>query len=507
MKIFSAAQIKLWDAYTIQYEPVSSLALMERAAGKCAEWILNNTDAGKNIIIYCGPGNNGGDGLVIARLLLQRGRNVQVYCLDAGARSEDCKANFERLLQHNISPVLLSSPDSFPEHSDSDIIIDALFGYGINRPLSGIAEVLVQHINQSHATIISIDIPSGLFADKSSKANTIVQATHTLTFQVMKPAFLLPENTLYVGNITVLNIGLHPDFYNNTDAWFEMVDHSTIHAYYSPRKKFSHKGTYGNTALIAGSYGMIGAAVLGAKACMRSGAGKLTCYVPKCGYNIIQSTVPEAMCVTDENETHHANLLLKSRYDAYAIGPGMGQSEETVRVFETLLQQKPARLIVDADGLNILASHQQLLNMVPANTILTPHPKEFEKLFGKTENEFDRLQLALEKAKTFSVYIVLKGYYSFVATPSGKGYFNASGNPGMATGGSGDVLTGILLGLYAQNDDAQKVVLTGVFLHGLAGDLAATEKTEEGLIAGDISDYLSQAWQIIKNPDYFQQMD
>lgn len=499
MKIFSAEQIKQWDAYTMQHEPVSSAALMERAAGKCAEWILQNVDLHKKIIVYCGTGNNGGDGLVIARLLLQKGWDIQVYFLD-GLQSADFKTNFELLSQQHISPVLLSSPELFAPHKEGDIIVDALFGYGLNRPLSGITEDLVQHINRSKAKVISIDIPTGLFADKSSNGNTIVQAAHTLTFQAMKLAFLLPENAQYVGDVTVLDIGLHSDFYNNTDAWFEMVAHSKIHTYYSPRKKFSHKGTYGSTALIAGSYGMMGAAVLSAKACMRSGVGKLTCYVPKCGYTIIQSTVPEAMCVTDENETHHTRLVLKGNYDAYAIGPGMGDNEETIGVLEQLLQQKPGRLIIDADGLNILAANQHLLNLLPANTMLTPHPKEFEKLFGKTDNEFDRLQLALKKAHKLNIYIVLKGYYTFIATPHNKGYFNATGNPGMATAGSGDTLTGILLGLYVQNADAEKVVLTGVYLHGLAGDMAAAEKTEEALIAGDISDYLPKAWQIIKNP-------
>ncbi|MCC6290321.1 MAG: NAD(P)H-hydrate dehydratase [Chitinophagaceae bacterium] len=503
MKIFSAAQIKLCYEYTIQHETISSLNRMERAAIQCADWINQHTAFYKKIIIYCGPGNNGGDGLAIARILFLQGRTVEVFYVDSASQSEDFKANVERLSQHNISPVLLSSPDLFPAHNDDDIIIDALFGYGLNRPLSGIAEVLVQHINQSKSTIISIDIPSGLFADKNSKGNTIVQATYTLTFQCMKLAFLLPENTPFVGEVTVLDIGLHPDFYNNTDAAFEITSHKIIHGYYSPRKKFSHKGTYGNAALIAGSYGMMGAAVLGAQSCMRSGAGKLTCYIPKCGYSVLQSTVPEAMCVTDENETHHTNLQLKGKYDAYAIGPGIGQNEATVAVIETLLQQKPARLVIDADALNILAAYPALLNLLPANTILTPHLKEFEHLFGKSENDFQRLQLALEKAGSLNIYIVLKGYYSFIATPSGKGYFNSTGNPGMATAGSGDVLTGILLGLYAQSDDAKKVVLTGIFLHGLAGDLAAAEKTEEAMIAGDIANYLPAAWEILKNPDYF----
>lgn len=482
----------------MQHEPVSSVDLMERAALQCADWIIANNDPAKRIFIYCGPGNNGGDGLVIARSLLQQGRDTEVYYLDQLPQSKDFAINFQRLINVGKTPLPISLDTQLP--GKDDMVIDALFGYGLNRPLTGMAETLVGQLNQSKATIISIDMPSGLFADRSSKGNTVINAAHTLTFQCMKLAFFLPENADFVGDVTVMDIGLHPDFYHNTDSAFELVTHQKIHDWYSPRKKFSHKGTYGNAALIAGSYGMMGAAVLGAQACMRSGAGKLTCYIPGCGYTIIQSTVPEAMCVTGDNETHHTRLQLKGKYDAYAIGPGIGQSEETVAVVEALLQQNPARLIIDADALNILAAHPHLLHLLPANTILTPHPKEFEKLFGKTGNEFDRLQLALAKAKALNIFIVLKGYYSFIAAPSGKGYFNGTGNPGMATAGSGDVLTGILLGLYAQSGEAEKVVLTGVFLHGIAGDMAASAKTEEALIAGDIADHLPKGWEIIKNP-------
>lgn len=498
MKIFSAAQIKQWDEYTMLHEPVSSVDLMERAALQCADWIIANTDPAKRIFIYCGPGNNGGDGLVIARSLLQQGRKTEVYYLDNLPQSKDFAINFQRLIDAGKKPLPMSLETELP--GNNDIVIDALFGYGLNRPLTGMAATLVRQLSRSKATIISIDMPSGLFADASSKGNTVVNAAHTLTFQCMKLAFFLPENADFVGDVTVMDIGLHPDFYHNTDSAFELVTHQKIHDWYLPRKRFSHKGTYGSAALIAGSYGMMGAAVLGARACMRSGAGKLTCYVPRCGYYIIQTTVPEAMCVTDENETHHTHLTLKNKYDAYAIGPGLGQSEETAKVITQLLNERPLRLVIDADGLNILASQQELLGLLTPKTILTPHPKEFEKLFGAAGNEFDRLQLALDKAKILNIYIVLKGNYSFIATPQGKGYFNSTGNPGMATAGSGDALTGILLGLYAQSDDTEKVVLTGVYLHGLAGDKAAEGQTEEALIAGDIANYLPQAWQTIKNP-------
>ena len=504
MKLFSAAQIKAWDQYTIQHEPVTSTELMERAAIRCRDWITANIPPKKNYMVFCGPGNNGGDGLAIARLLIQKENNVQVFILgNTGINSADFLTNLEQLQACTTQIELLEKESAFPAIAPSDIVIDALFGYGLNRPLKGLSEALVTHINQSGAPVIAIDMPSGLFADESSKGSTIVRATYTLTFQVMKLAFLLPENAPYTGTIKLMDIGLHQQYYSDTPADFEIIEAAAIRSFIKPRKRFSHKGTYGNAALIAGSYGMMGAAVLGAKACMRSGAGKLTCYIPACGYTILQTTVPEAMCVTGTNEKQHISLTLKGSYNAYAIGPGLGQYESGSDVLETLLNEKPQRLIIDADGLNFLSDSFGLYSKIPVHTILTPHPKEFEKLFGPSANNFERLHLALEKAKTLQAYIVLKGNYSFIATPDGKGYFNPTGNPGMATAGSGDVLTGILLGLYAQNDNAEQVVLTGVYLHGLAGDIAARHQTEEALVAGDIVEQLPQAFKHLKTRDYF----
>lgn len=504
MKLFSAAQIKAWDQYTLQHEPVTSIELMERAAIRCSDWITANMPPKKNYMVFCGPGNNGGDGLAIARLLIQKENNVQVFILgNTGINSGDFLANLEQLQACTTQIELLEKESAFPAIAPSDIVIDALFGYGLNRPLEGLSEAVVTHINHAGAPVISIDMPSGLFADKSSQGNTIIRAACTLTFQVMKLAFLLPENAPYTGTIELMDIGLHQQYYSDTPADFEIIEEAAIRSFIRPRKKFSHKGTYGNAALIAGSYGMMGAVVLGAKACMRSGAGKLTCYIPACGYTILQTAVPEAMCVTGTNEKQHTSLTLKGTYSAYAIGPGLGQYEAGSDVLESLLDKKPQRLIIDADGLNLLSDSPGLYSKIPAHTILTPHPKEFEKLFGPSANNFERLLLALEKAKTLQAYIVLKGNYSFIATPDGKGYFNPTGNPGMATAGSGDVLTGILLGLYAQHSEAEQVVLTGVYLHGLAGDIAARRQTEEALVAGDIVEQLPQAFEHLKTRDYF----
>jgi NAD(P)H-hydrate epimerase len=504
MKLFSAAQIRQWDQYTIQNEPVASADLMERAAAQCYNWISSKFPDQKKYMVFCGPGNNGGDGLAIARILIFNRQTVEVFIMgNTAINSRDFLINLEKLQACTARIELLEKESAFPVIAPSDIVIDALFGYGLNRPLQELAEALVAHINHSGAPVIAIDMPSGLFADKSSKGNTIIQATFTLTFQVMKLAFLLPENAGYAGEVHTMDIRLHRQYYHDSVTDLEITEPGNIRSFLLPRNRFSHKGTYGSAALIAGSYGMMGAAVLGAEACLRSGAGKLTCYIPGCGYTILQTAVPEAMCVTGANENHHTSLAFSSEYDVYAIGPGMGQNPSGLTVLEALLDKKPQRLIIDADGLNLLSTAPRLCSKLPVNTILTPHPKEFERLFGSTANHFERIQLAMEKAKTLQVFILLKGNYTFIATPAGKGYFNPTGNPGMATAGSGDVLTGILLGLYAQNSHTEQVVLSAAYLHGLAGDIAAKQLTEETLIAGDIIKYMPQAFTQIKTGVYF----
>ncbi|MBX2925038.1 MAG: NAD(P)H-hydrate dehydratase [Chitinophagaceae bacterium] len=496
MKIFSASQIKAWDEYTMLHEPVSSIDLMERSSSGCIEWLKKNINLSRKIMVFSGPGNNGGDGLAIARMLITQGLPVEIYILQNDSFSNDFTTNLQRL-RSLPSPVnYLIREEDIPVIDRNVIVIDALFGYGLNRPLSGLAGLLVSHINEAGAVVVSIDMPSGLFADKSSRNNMVIKATHTLTFQCIKLAFLLPENEVFTGHVEITDIGLHNGYYRQSEAEFEMISQHFIRSIYQPRKKFSHKGSFGNTALIAGSYGMMGAAVLSAKACMRSGAGKLTCYIPETGYEILQTAVPEAMCVTDSGNRFHSKLVLNALYDAHAIGPGLGSTCEP-SVLATLLETKPARLVIDADGLNLLAGNRDLYARIPPNTIITPHPKEFERLFGATPDHFARLRLAMDKAVEMQVYIILKGRYSFIATPGGKGYFNPTGNAGMATAGSGDVLTGILLGLSGQYSDAGHVAFMGVYLHGLAGDLAAAAKTEEAMVAGDIIDYLPEAFKIV----------
>lgn len=497
MKIFSAAQIKKWDAYTISREPVASIDLMELAATACCKWLIGKNFGLFHFRIFCGKGNNGGDGLAIARMLIQHHCNVSVYIPEFGkAGTNDFQTNLARLHECSTDIHFIQSAEFFPEINDTDVIIDALFGTGLNKPPEGMDSALIEHINRSKATIISIDMPSGLFADKSSKGNTVINAALTLSFQNNKLAFLLPENEDHLGEVHLLHIGLHKDFEDNEPADFELVDIELIRSIYKTRKKFSHKGTYGHAALLCGSYGMMGAAVLSARACLRSGVGKVTAFIPDCGYNILQTAVPEAMCMV-ENEKYLLATPDIKKFDAVGIGPGMGMHVSNKDLLATVFQQTNKPMVIDADALNTIAENRALLKSIPVASILTPHPKEFERLFENTENDFERLELALQKSKEHNIYILLKGHYSFISTPEGKGYFNSTGNAGMATAGSGDVLTGILTGLLAQGYSPVNTALLGTYLHGLAGDIAAAKYSQESMIAGDITDCLGEGFKQI----------
>ncbi len=497
MKIFSAAQIKKWDAFTIENEPIASVDLMERAATACCNWLIEKKIAQQNFRIFCGKGNNGGDGLALARLLIQNNCRVTVYILEFGnIGTGDFQTNLERLHQFSTDIHFIQSPEFFPVIENTDIVIDALFGTGLNKPLEGISAALVNHINNSGAIIISIDLPSGLFADKTSKGNSVIKATHTLSFQNYKLAFLLPENEDYCDDVHLLHIGLDKKFETEEGAAFELIDKELIQSIYKPRKKFLHKGNFGHAALLCGSYGMMGAAVLSSSACLRSGAGKLTAYIPKCGNDILQTAVPEAMSFVAGEE-----FLLSApeieKYDAIGIGPGIGLHPSHAALLTGIFKETNKPMVIDADALNIIAQYPELLKSIPASSILTPHPKEFEKLFGSTANDFERLQLALQKSKELNINIVLKGHFSFISTPEGMGYFNSTGNAGMATAGSGDVLTGVITGLLAQGYSSLEACLLGVYLHGFAGDIAATKFSKEAMIAGDIVNYLGDAFEQI----------
>ncbi len=509
MKLFSAEQIRNWDQYTIRHEPVSSIDLMERAARNCVDWLERNGYAytDKPVTIFCGKGNNGGDGLAIARMLSAINVPVVVYILEFGHKgTDDFQTNLARLHQYPETEIrFIQTEENFHVFQDDDIIIDALLGSGLNRGLEGVTAKLVEHINDSGCTIISIDIPSGLFTDRSSKGQIIIKANHTLSFQCFKQAFLVAENSVFIGEVHILDIGLHPDFYQAAFSTFEITDDKLIRSIYKPRNSFGHKGNFGHALMVAGSYGKIGAAVLSAQACLRSGVGLLSCHIPKCGYTILQTVVPEAMVMTDFNSSFITKVEDElAKYKAIGIGPGIGTASETKMMLQEIFSSYKKPVVLDADALNNIASQKELFKLIPPGSILTPHPKEFERLFGETADEFQRIELAHQKAKELNLVIILKGHYTFIATPKsnldeldGRGFFNATGNAGMATGGSGDVLTGILTGLLAQGYSPVESAILGVYLHGLAGDLAAGVISQEAMIAGDIVDYLPKAFMAL----------
>jgi len=498
MKLFTCKQIAGIDQLTMKMEPISSIDLMERASFNIADWVIQNINHSRPVYLFAGPGNNGGDALAVARMQARSNLKCTVYLADFGRELKgDPATNWQRLEEQNkVILKRIDSEDSIPEISADTIVIDGLFGSGLNKPLDGLAKKIVEQINQSRADVISIDIPSGLFGENNSgnDLSAIIKASHTLTFQFPKLSFLFSENAQFVGDWTVLPIGLHPEAINQTESNFHFLTKEFISAKIKKRGKFSHKGTYGHALLIAGSYGKMGASVLASRACLRSGTGLLTCHIPQLGYEIIQNSVPEAMISIDSSETVFSEVPNLSSFSAIGIGPGLDKKQETQQALKTLLQAIPEKMVIDADALNILSENQDWFSLLPENTILTPHPKEFERLAGPSANSYERLQKQLHFSAKLKVIVVCKGAHSCITFPDGRVFFNSTGNPGMATAGSGDVLTGIILGLLAQNYTPEDATLLGVYLHGLAGDLAATEFGEYSLIAGDLISHLGKAF-------------
>lgn len=500
MKIFSASQIRALDDFTIKNEPIASIDLMERASLVFTKWFVKKfPDQDIPICIFCGPGNNGGDGLAVARLLYERFYNVSVNICAIGTNySRDFKINLERLPEKIQSEMItVNKGDDFPNLEKNGLVIDSIFGSGLNRPVSGYWGDIIDHINNSENTIVSIDIPSGLFADDSS-LGSIIKADDTLSFEFPKLAFLMPENQNFVKswqsesiNLDKVKIKQEPtdNFYLTKQDILPIIKKSN---------KFDHKGTYGHALLIMGSYGKMGAATMAAKACLRTGTGLVTVHIPKIGYDILQIAVPEAMASIDHGDTHFSSLPDLDNYATIGIGSGLGTEIDSVKALEKLLQTFNKPMLFDADALNILAQNKSMLKDLPANSILTPHPGEFKRLFGEAGNNFERLGLLRKQAKKLKVIIILKGAHTCIALPDGSCYFNSTGNPGMATAGSGDVLSGIITSLLAQKYSPKNASFIGVYLHGLAGDLAAKSNGIKSMIAGDIINSIGNAYQQLK---------
>ncbi len=493
LKILNSPQIKACDAYTIKDGPILSIDLMERACLAFVSWFTPRFVITQTVGIVCGTGNNGGDGLGIARLLKEWGYQVKVWIVRGeGKETPDFAKNLSRL-NGKVDLFEITSTDDQGLFHDMDVLIDAIFGSGLSRPAEGIYAQAITCINSTQAVRIAVDIPSGLRADQHS-VGTIVKADHTVSFQLPKLAFLLPENSPYVGEWHCVDIGLSKKFLQDVAASYFYLTHKGIKKKIRKRSKFSHKGNYGKALLIAGSYGKMGACILASRAALRSGLGLLTLHVPQVGYQIVQTAVPEAMAIIDPDEKLFSKTGSLEGYDVIGVGPGIGQDPRTADAFAKVLEQSRP-MVIDADALNILGSRKELLGHIPTGSILTPHPKEFERLVGPWSDDFERLEKQKQLARETKGVIVLKGAHTSIATPGGDVYFNATGNPGMATGGTGDVLTGILTGLLAQGYPAVDAAMLGVYLHGLSGDLACRERGPNSVIASDLIDQISAAFR------------
>ena len=502
MKILTGGQFRELDRITIDTEPIASIDLMERASHAVADVIRQRFGTDRRIIVFAGPGGNGGDGLAVARMLAGDGRDVTAYLFNVSARlSDDCATNRDRLVEtDNATLVEVTAEFVFPELRTTDVVIDALFGTGISKSLDGGFALVARGINKSGATVVAIDMPSGLMCEDNTYNDTssIVRADITVTIQTPKLAFLFPENQKFVGELVTADIGLSQEGMAEMKSHLWITEADDIRAVVRPRPRFAHKGQMGHALLVAGTKGMAGAAILAARAALRSGVGKLTVHTPYENLAIMQTAVPEAVVQIDIDPESVTSSIDATTFQAVGIGPGLGQRRHTAAALHSYLTQRPGPMVVDADALNILAKNTEWMRDIPSDSILTPHPGELDGIVGRCLSTYERMIRARNLAVNLHVFVILKGHYSMVCTPTGEVFFNPTGNPGMATAGSGDVLTGIITALLAQGYLPAEAAMLGTYLHGLAGDMAAEELTEEAMTASDIIAHLPHAFRRLR---------
>ena len=501
MKLFTSAQIHELDKYTIENEPIKSIDLMERAAKAITQAITEVWGSQTPVIIFAGPGNNGGDALAVGRMLCDKGYDVCAYLFNvSGSLSEDCIINRKRLFDKKSKALIEVTQEFEPPQLDAGtLVVDGLFGSGLNKPLAGGFASLVKYINASPAQVVSIDIPSGLMTEDNTYnvRTNIIRANLTLTLQLPKLSFLFPENQMYIGRLKILDIRLSKQGIDKIDANYTLIEENDIRPRLLHRDPFAHKGKMGSALIIAGSYGMGGASVLATKACLRAGAGKVTTHTPKRNSLLLQISVPEAIIQFDREETIFSEAVDTEDFNAVGIGPGLGTSEQTAIAIIAQLRRTQCPIVADADAINVIANHRAWLQQLPKGIIMTPHPKEFDRLEGPSTDSYERLMKARDLAQRLHGYILVKGHHTSLCLPDGHIMFNSTGNAGMATAGSGDVLTGIITGLLARGYKHEDACVVGMYLHGLAGDIAARELGIESVIASDLIKYIPQAFKRI----------
>lgn len=504
MKLFSAEQLHQADKVTTEKHNISQLDLMERAGTQIFNWLHSRMQGAQvPVHIFCGIGNNGGDGLVVGRMLIEHGYNVHVYVANFTDKRSKCfLINYDRIKEVSKNwPILMTSEDDFPQIQNEDIIIDALFGIGLNRPPEGWVKQLIQYINKQKSFTLSIDIPSGMYADKALEdTEAVIKANHTLAFQAPKLSFFLPETGKFVPYFEVLEIGLDPEFLAETEALAQIIAKPEAQQFYKQREKYAHKGNYGHALIVAGSYGKMGASVLAAKAAYRTGAGLVTAFTPECGYEILQSSLPEAMVITDVEDDLITHISVPFEPTSIAVGMGIGTKPETVSALEKLFKDTNSPLVIDADALNCISEHRNLLVSIPKLSVITPHPGELERLIGAWTDDYDKLDKVKIFSKKHNVIVVIKGANTIVVIEE-RLYINSTGNPGMATGGSGDVLSGMIAGLIAQGYDPLIASVFGTYLHGSAGNIATQQMGFEALLASDIIANIGNAFLALFEPE------
>ena len=509
VKILSNSQLQEADAMTIGREPITSLDLMERAGNRCYDWLFANAperlfprDAQESewrFAVFCGMGNNGGDGLVIARLLARNGYEVRAILLrHRKEASSDNLENQKRLKKARVELVEIDAIQQFPVLEPGEVVVDALFGSGLSRPLEGTAADLVKYINASGNMVVSIDMPSGLAAEDVASGQVMVKSDHTLVFESPRLALMYRENEAFVGEWATLPIGLDPQYMQETVTPYVISEERDVRSMLRPRPRAGHKGDFGHALLVAGAAGTTGAAVLAARACVRSGAGLCTVHTPATLHDAMLAAVPEVMHTRHEGGDHLSTLPPMDRYTALGVGPGMGMHPGTATMFKMIIQEHRGPMVLDADAINLLAENKTWIEYLSTGCILTPHPKEFDRLSGTSANSSERLEKARQFAIRSKSVVVLKGWHTAVCDPMGMVYFNPTGNAGMAKGGSGDALTGLLTGLLAQGIEPLQAALLGVYVHGLAGDLAATALGQDGMIVSDLIAELPRAFQQLR---------
>lgn len=506
MKILDSKKIREVDAATCEVNDISSLDLMERAASAVTREITSRFLPSRRIVVMAGPGNNGGDALAVARMLITQGYSrVQVYLFNVtGKLSHDCDEERKKLITiDGVDYTEVSNEFNPPSLSANDVVVDGLFGSGLNQPMQGGFVMVARYINESGAYVVSIDLPSGLFGEWNDNINLrdVVHANLTVVFQLPRLSFMFPENGSVLGEWILVDIGLDAGKIKESETDYFVIDSRNVAPLLHMRDPFSAKRDYGSTLIFAGSTGMMGAAVMCAEAALRSGAGLVTVHSARGGLQVLQTAVPEAMFEPDRNEHFIGDMRIHHNHQAVAVGPGMGVSEQTIDAFQNLLQHVTQPLVIDADALNCIAARPALLTMLPPKAILTPHPGEFDRIFGEQRSSEGRLRTAVEMARQYNVVIVLKGHFTAVVRPTGRVYFNMTGNPGMATAGSGDVLTGVIAAFLSQGYNPEYAALIGVYMHGKAGDMAAERYGQFGMLASDISKYIGRAIDEVLNPN------